>query len=394
MREIVRAVLKKLGVKKSWFIPDFYKVPRKGFAKKALLHYKIDSFIHPQLAESYKHTNFWESLEIVRILNRHGYEVDVLDRSNKTFIPAPDEYDLLISNASGNSGSRYVTLASQMQSAYKVFYALGPNPEIANQLVLSRYIRYPDITVPMRVMDQVNIRECMKYTDSIICLDDNGFSSESYEQFEKKLYRISPSASPKCYFSYDFIQNRDRKSFLCFTGDGFIAKGVDYLVQAFLKLPSEYQLYIAGPNSDVEFNKRYEHLIGRAPNIKYCGFLEIGSREHLTLIHKCSYIILPSSAEGLATSVTTSMKYGLVPIVTYQCGVDVKDFGIYLDSDLACLTDQIVSVVQECGGWDADQYNERVLKTVQHAVNYSQASFTYSWEKAIVNIIKDESERK
>ncbi len=394
MKNAVKKMLKTAGVKREWFIPDFYKVPRKGLAKKALLHYKIDSFIRPQLAESYKHTNFWESLEIARILNRYGYEVDVLDRSNKTFIPRPDEYDLLISNASGNSGARFVDLASRMHSAHKVFYALGPNPDIANQLTLDRYARYPDITVPMRVMDQINITECMKYTDAIICLDDNGFSSESYQQFGKKLYRISPSASPKCYFSNDFIQNRDRKSFLCFTGDGFIAKGVDYLVQAFLKLPSEYQLYIAGPNSDTEFNKKYRHLIDRSPNIKYCGFLEIGSKDHINLIHKCSYVILPSAAEGLATSVTTSMKYGLVPIVTYQCGVDVKDFGVYLDADLSNLTDQIISVVQECGQLDNNQYKERVLKTVQHAVNYSQASFTFSWEKAMVNIIQDESKRK
>ena len=89
-----------------------------------------------------------------------------------------------------------------------------------------------------------------------------------------------------------------------------------------------------------------------------------------------------------------AMKYGLVPIVTYQCGVDVKDFGVYLDADLSNLTDQIISVVQECGQLDNNQYKERVLKTVQHAVNYSQASFTFSWEKAMVNIIQDESKRK
>ena len=78
---------------------------------KALLHYKTDPLFNPRLSRNYAHPNNWELMEICRLLNQAGFRVDVVDRSEREWIP-DDSYSLVISAAAGNSGQRYPFYAS------------------------------------------------------------------------------------------------------------------------------------------------------------------------------------------------------------------------------------------------------------------------------------------
>jgi glycosyltransferase involved in cell wall biosynthesis len=368
--------------------PLFYTAPRAGRSKRVLLHYKTDSFANARLAETYAHTNFWEVIELVRILNSYGFEVDVLDRSHHSWKPEGDIYDLVISNASGNSGQYFIQFAPLLPRAKKIFYALGPAPDIANTLVLGRYARHTDIP-PMRVMDKADLPACMALTDYIFCLDDNGFSTQSYARENKPIFRISPSLSPRCHFDPEFIKTRDTKNFLCFTGDGFIAKGVDLLVEAMEDLPKDFHLYIAGPPSEQAFFEKYNAKIEQLGNIHYVGFLEIGSPAHLDLVKKCAYVILPTAAEGLATSVATSMKFGMVPILTFECGVDASSCGFYCSSHVPEMVSSLRALMQSCATLSPQEYKEKVYKTVEKSAEYGQSAFTQSWNRALSSILEE-----
>ena len=302
---------------------------------KALLHYKTEPLFNPLLVKRYIHTNNWEIVEICRVLHYAGFQVDVVDRSEKEWVPE-DEYSLFIGSGSSGSGWRYPCYASETPSALRIFYAANAEAERAKAQVLARYEAFEARTgihaSPMRVPDSVDIEASMSLTDAIICLDINGYSSGSYERFNLPTYKIVPSTSPAVRFDPVWRSSRNSKSFLCFSGNGFIAKGVDVLVEAFVGIPDR-TLHIAGPRDDVAFWEAYGEVIESCPNIIYEGFLDVRGRKFNELCGECSFVILPSSSEAACTSVATAMRAGLVPITTYETGVDDGNVGFLLPSD-------------------------------------------------------------
>ena len=54
---------------------------------RVLLYYKTEPLYNRELVNSYEHTNNWEIIEIVRILNAYGFVVDVVDRALNNFEP-------------------------------------------------------------------------------------------------------------------------------------------------------------------------------------------------------------------------------------------------------------------------------------------------------------------
>lgn len=357
--------------------------------RRALLHYKIDPVIDARLQGKYHHTNNWEVPELVRILNGFGFMVDLVDRSNRKWMPE-DRYDLLISNASGNSGKLFPVYAARMPRALKIFYALGPEVGDANARVLDRYTYLTERTgqelSAMRVMESVDIGACMAVSDAIVCLDDNGYSTGTYRDYPLPIHRIAPSASPRATFDPRWMTSRSRSTFLAFTGDGFIAKGVDLLVEAFAQIP-DARLVIAGPNSDTAFWKLFGERIRQAGNIEYEGFLQVGGDRYRQLMARCSWVILPTAAEGLCTSITTTMRSGLVPISTFESGVALDGCGYRLVSDPRQLIEDIRTAVTQLAHASDDEYARRVGATLVKAQDYSQAAFTQSWCTALAAVL-------
>ena len=147
---------------------------RKDCHKKlghVLLYYKTSPFVF-SFFDQYTHTNNWEVLAIVKILNKLGFWVDVLDRDIDLadVKKIEDKYDLFIGLGAGNSGKYFANLAGKLTKAKKIFYAAGPEPELSNQLVLDRYkyfkIRHPGSDVKLRRMiTEVDIEKAMANTE-------------------------------------------------------------------------------------------------------------------------------------------------------------------------------------------------------------------------------------
>ena len=93
----------------------------------------------------------------------------------------------------------------------------------------------------------------------------------------------------------------------------------------------------ANPSSvalEKEFLREYERELYRTPNIHAVGWVNIGSQQFLDITQSCVAVVHASCAEGTVGSVITCMHAGLIPIVSYESGVDVHDFGTLLKSPL------------------------------------------------------------
>lgn len=361
---------------------------RKG---RALLYYKTDAFRFKSLARDYAHTNYWESLEIVHVLNRLGYSVDIIDRtaSFAQVQKLEDVYELFIGIGAGDSGQYFVDIAKRVPSAVKVLYALGPEPDISNKITKERYdyffSRHTGEQFPMRrLIHHIDFKETIEHTDAILN-NGNTFVQEGYRQHGRPIYQVYLSSHPMLGLMLPQLKTRDQKKFLYFGGNGNIVKGLDLVIEAFAQTP-ELELYVGGPRTEEEFNKIYDPIIAKSPNIHILGFVQVAGPVYNNIVAKCSHVILPSSSESAATSVTTAMRSGLIPIVTKSTGLDVDGFG-YMLTDIH--PDFIRDEVRRIAAVSREEFIQRTIDTYTESFKYTQASFSYSFERAVLAILKD-----
>jgi hypothetical protein len=362
----------------------------KALTKQALLYYKTEPFVMPWKVRDYRHTNLWEIVEIVHILNRYGYVVDVVDRDAKHFAPK-DVYDLFLGLGAGHSGKRFSQYAKKMPRAAKILIAAGPEPRLSNKLVQEQYARFNarhSCEIPaMRLTEGIDFESFAADTDYFMSIgEQHTFCPQSYMALGKPVLNYLPSTSPAIRFLPEWLETRSRRAFLCFAGDGFICKGVDVVVDAFAAMP-DVEVYVCGPRSEPAFFEVLKGKLATSPNIRYEGFIKIGGPRFEELAAHCSYVVFPSSAEGCATSIATVLRVGLLPVVTRETGIDVGQFGIYIDGEKENLVDETMCACRKAIQISDAEYRQRVWGCLKDSSKYTQASFTDSFEKAILTVL-------
>lgn len=364
----------------------------KNLPYRALLYYKTEPFTNQRALNSYNHTNLWEITEMVAIMNHFGFAVDVVDRSADNFSPE-NIYHLYIGLGSGNSGKHFAEYAQKLPDAIKILYATGTDPTKREGLGLQVYEMFHKRTgiyaAPMRIFDKADFNEFINYTDYIFCIGEkNVFSYMSYKKYGKPVLSITPGTSPDIQFSPAWLKSRKRNQFLCFAGNGFIHKGVDVILEAFLCMP-ELNLIICGPDSEKAFFDAYGKKIVDSPNIRYEGFVKIGGEKFEEICSKCSFTILYSSSEGAATSVATTMRAGLVPIINPESSINVDDFGFLMTNKEDRIEDILVTV-RKASTMTDKEYVQRVYSTLLASLKYTQSAFTISFTKALLSVMQNE----
>ena len=361
-----------------------------GLSRRALFYDKTTPFYDKAQLRDYVHTNLWEITEIVRILNNFGFIVDVVDRSVNDFVPE-DKYDLFIGLGAGNSGKHFAKYGNTLSKAFKVLYACGPDPELSNVLVKDRYDTFRERTgvhAPyMRTITMVDFPAFLEVTDAIFCFAEAGtFSFRTYEKYGKPVYPILPGTSPNIRFSPDWLSTRKRNKFMCFAGNGFICKGVDILVEAFLETP-ELEPHICGPDSESALFEVYGDKIEKAPNIHYEGFIKVAGKKFNDLVATCSWTIFNSASESCVTSIVTCQCAGLVPIINYESSVKVEDFGFLMEDSDNRIND-IRRMSRLASQTNDEDYKRRVYQALEYAQKYTQSSFTDTFNIAMLGVME------
>lgn len=388
--KLFKRIIHKLARRK--FVRDFDKfcTEKKG---RALMYYKTEEFFLKGFLSDLSHPNNWESYQMAKILNGLGFVVDVIDRTAtmSDVEKLRDEYDIFIGLGAGDSGKHFIDIAKRLSSAVRILYAMGPEPDLSNMITKKRHDefleRFPgNKIVYRRMIHDVDITESMKYTEAIItCCNDWGI--EGYKKFGKQIERVWLSSYEGLRTTPEEISKKNQKKFLYFGGNGNIMKGLPLVIEAFSKLP-ELELYIGAPKTEEDFNQIMNPMLDSSSNIHFVGFMDVKGEEYGGISRDCGYVILPSSSEGCATSVTTCMRRGLIPIVTIETGVDVGDFGYMLESiDMDYMVNTIRSISKE----DRAEFERRTQETYKESEKYTQENFTRTLNEAVKNIITKNS---
>ena len=161
-----------------------------------------------------------------------------------------------------------------------------------------------------------------------------------------------------------------------------MVKGLDILIEVFKDLP-ELELFVCAPNED-DFDEFYKETLNNSKNIHSIGFILVAEKKFNKLTEECGYVILPSCSEGIATSVVSCMRKGLIPITTYETGVDLKDFG-FLIEDLDI--DKLKNQLKEISNIPKEDFLKKILKTYFESFNYTQEKFSEMFEKSLIEVI-------
>tara|TARA_R110000824_G_scaffold4503_2_gene21763 strand:+ start:6998 stop:8128 length:1131 start_codon:yes stop_codon:yes gene_type:complete len=359
--------------------------------KRAAMYYKTEP-LYTNI-DLYVHTNNWEILQAIRLLNKRGYTVDLIDRKYENW-RADSPYDLFLGLGVGNRGRCFPDLARSSQAPTKILLAMGPQPDVSNELVLRRYKMFNERTKssapPMRTVQDVTGDKFLELVDTADCIFNIGEkdtpSYNSYLPYNTPVINFLPSTSPKVGFAPNWLDTRNLNSYLCFAGNGFICKGVDVVVESFLK-DSTKELHICGPPTETAFFEHYGDTIRNAPNIYYHGFIEPGAAAFNQLASHCAFVLFHSAAEGCCTSVATAMRAGLVPIINAWTGILVDGIGIDLPEE-GDIIQTITDATTMASSMDLADYSALVQGTLQKSLLFSQESFTKSYGKALDKALK------
>ena len=360
--------------------------------RRAAMYYKTEPFYVN--VDAYVHTNNWEILQSIKILNQKGYSVDLIDRGVSSWKPT-EKYDLFLGLGVGNAGINFPRHAKASGADIKIILSMGPQPDVSTDLVEKRYkifnernnLNVPSMRAPTKVTGAA-WKEIVDSTDYIFNIGEPG--TESYNSFlpyKKPILNFYPSISPKVNFNEDWLNTRDLNSFLCFAGNGFICKGVDLVVEAFLNQPDK-TLHICGPSTERAFFQRYQRDIQEAPNIKYHGFIEPGGDVFNAIASKCAFVVSHSAAESCCTAVATTMKAGLVPLVNKWTSINITNEGFIMpeEGDLVSI---VAETVNKASNLSHQEYNNMVQNLLKKVTIFSQDSFIESYTQALSDVIEN-----
>lgn len=269
------------------------------------------------------HSNYWVVEEMVRLFLERGYDVDVIDCSNDTFVPKK-RYDVIL-----DTEKNIERLAPMLnKDCVKIYFINGSYWKHQND---SEAARLSDLE-KRRGVRLPSRRGVSGSKNSALADFIGGYGNKTVHDTFPERDKIIPIPVP-AMDSYDFPENKDfekaRTHFLWFGGGGAVLKGLDLVVEAFASLP-HLQLSIIGPSAyEKGFEKIYATELAlpnikryERPKITESGEIMTGGRNIKEIFDECGAIVYVSASEGGGGAVVHAMQAGIFPIVSPNTGID------------------------------------------------------------------------
>lgn len=378
-------------------------------SKRALLSYIVHPFSIPRDDTRFlRHINIWHAQEIVRVLNRMGYCVDVIDYRDTDFVPQRP-YDLFV----GHGGINFEQIALKLpEETKRIYFSTGAYWEFHNRQEAVRFDalrRRRGVDLPPDRLINHSEENALRLADGVIGIG-NLFTRSTYlgqisgvESFVKSAIPLPIMINGTSLHDdrFDWCPKdyaAGRQHFLFFAGGGNVHKGLDLLLEAFDGLAQH--LWIGSPIDSV-FHQVYEREL-RLPNVHAIGWLQPRSPQFYRLMRTCNFCILPSCSEGQSQSVVECMNQGLIPVVTREAGVDIDDYGVIIEpsatvtgmgnpDQAVLLTPQDIRVlVCDLSAIEVEKCREMSLRARLVAQrDFSEERFAQNFQQALTRLLEE-----
>ncbi|MEH2440918.1 glycosyltransferase [Nostoc sp.] len=361
------------------------KQPSKG---NVLLSYRIEPFLlKPGQPMPNDHTWYWEVWQIAQTFLDLGYNVDVIQFHNDKFVPQK-HYAFFI-----DIRHRMEALAPKLnKDCIKIFHVDIANMVFRNAAECNRLLEIQQrkgVTLKPQRFEVPNLG--IEYADCAIVLG-NDFTTDTFKYANKPMYRI-PISSPVVY---PYPDKKDfeavRKRFLWFGGSALVLKGLDLVLDAFAQMP-EYHLTVCGPvSNDKEFEQAFYKELYETPNIHTYGWIDVSSPEFIEVTNNCLGLVYPSVSEGQSGAVISCLQAGLIPILSYESGVDVHDFGVIFDN---LSLEEIKAKVISISNLPEEDLKFMSRQAWEYArANHTKDKFAQVYRNVVEQIIENHSKKK
>ena len=388
MKKVINSLLrKKFGLEicayKSY--PDAITLKPDGISKgNALLSYIIDPFMVDDESQiSNSHTHHWESYLIAKAFLLMGYTVDVISYLDDRFVPEK-KYALFL--AARTNFERIAKLLNN--DCIKIAHLDTSHWLFNNSAILKRSLEVQQTRgVSLTSFKFIEYNWAIEYADYATVLG-NQFTVDTYKYAKKPVYRI-PISSCNLYpwnAEKDFDHCRNR--FLWFGSKGFVHKGLDLVLDAFVNMP-DCHLYVCGPISDEPgFQEAFDKELYNTPNIHTLGWVDVDSEEFLDISRKCVGLVYPSCAEGGGGSVIQCMHAGIIPLVTHESSVDISDeYGVILKQ---FSVEEIMEKIRTISSLQSDKLEQMSRKAWEFArKNHTRERFFEAFKQRMQAIIRN-----
>lgn len=325
------------------------------------------------------HSNYWEVRQIAKTFLDRGYGVDVIDWNNQTFKPRRD-YSFCIDV---HNLERLAPLLNK--DCIKVLHIAGAHWLSQNSAEYGRLLalqRRRGITLSPRRTVPPSLG--IEHADYAAMLG-NDFTIRTFSYARKEIHRIPIPSTALYPWSEDKDYDAQRNRFLWFGSVGMVHKGLDLVLEAFARMP-KHHLTVCGPvDQEKDFESAYDRELYHTSNIATLGWVDTDSSLFSQITKTCVALVYPSCSEGASAGVVTCLHAGLIPVLTYESGIDVGDFGFLLKDPTV---EEIIESVNAISSFSASELKERSRKAWEYSRAYhTRENYVACYQDFVTNVL-------
>jgi glycosyltransferase involved in cell wall biosynthesis len=157
-------------------------------------------------------------------------------------------------------------------------------------------------------------------------------------------------------------------------------------LEAFAQTPHLHLTVCGRLDREQAFVELYHSELYGTAGIEAIGWVDVAGAQFLEIANRSVAVVFPSCSESESCSVLTCMQAGLIPIVTREAGIDVKDFGVLL-KDASVL--EIRAAAERLASLPAPKLRDMSRRAWQYArENHTAEKYADAYRTMIAQILR------
>ncbi len=271
---------------------------------------------------------WWESAEIVRLLNLHGYIVDCVDPDNDETLGQTDfaRYRLVI-----DGGANNLARSKTMNGQRKVFYSSGEYWLNDGMNELSRVMRF---ALRQGIIMPADSRQRSSFSDEKAQYLTY-FGNDSQLKGFGGTWKAVPLDASACFMPGERTKDLEgaRGNYIWSGTGGMLRMGLDLVVEAFARVPGATLHIFAPLEEEPRFFEWFKAFTRDRSNIIHHPFDGPASGEFEEAAWKCIGCVFAGQAGPAPGFMARHLPFGLIPVVTRSSCVREEEIGFVIDAD-------------------------------------------------------------